>query len=244
MAVIELAALLAARDKLAPYVRQTPNEQSLALSEQFRCDVWLKGEHLQHTGSFKARGALHKMLTLTPDERAGGVVTASSGDHGAGVAWAARTLGVQALVFVPAGASRAKIDMIRRYGAELHTYGVDGLDTEVHARQVAAERGSAYVSPYNDIQVVLGQGTVGVEMHEQMQTVDTVIIAVGGGGLIGGVAAYLKSRLPNVRIIGAQPENSPVMTMSVRAGRMIEMPSKPTLSDGTAGGVELDSITF
>lgn len=236
--------ILAARQRLAPYIRTTPNEHSLVLSQRYGCEVWLKSEHLQHSGSFKARGALHKLLSLTPAERARGVIAASSGNHGAGIAWAGHTLGMKALVFVPEQASSAKIDMIRRYGAEVQKYGTDGLDTEIYARQVASERGSTYVSPYNDPQVVLGQGTVGVELYEQMPSIDAVIIAVGGGGLIGGTAAYLKSRLPNVRIIGSLPERSPIMAVSVRAGHVVEMPSEPTLSDGTAGGVESDAITF
>jgi threonine dehydratase len=236
--------ILAARERLAPYIRVTPNEHSLALSERYGCEVWLKGEHLQYSGSFKARGALHKVLSLTPSERASGVVTASSGNHGAGVAWASRTLGVKALVFVPQQASSAKVDLIRRYGADVQKYGTDGLDTEIYARQLAAERGSPYVSPYNDMQVVLGQGTVGVELYERMPSVDVVIIAVGGGGLISGTAAYLKSRLPNVKVIGALPEKAPVMAMSMRAGHIVEIPAEPTLSDGTAGGLESDTITF
>ncbi len=236
--------IVAARDRLTPYIRVTPCEPSLPLSERLRADVWLKSEHLQHTGSFKARGALHKLLCLTPMERQRGVVTASSGSHGAGVAWASRALGARALVFVPEGASTSKVARIRGYGAEVQTYGTDGLDSELHARRHAAEHGNAYVSPYNDLDIVAGQGTVGLEIREQMERADCVIIAVGGGGLIGGVAAYLKGQLPNVRFIGAQPANSPVMTMSVRAGRVVEMPSLPTLSDGTAGGVESDSVTF
>ncbi len=237
-------AIVAARARLSPYIRVTPCEASLALSARYDADVWLKSEHLQHTGSFKARGSLHKLLCLTPDERRAGIVTASSGNHGAGVAWASHTLGLKALVFVPREASAAKTDTIRRYGAEVGTYGTDGLDTELHAREYAAQHGSTYVSPYNDIDVVAGQGTVAVEMHEQMQRIDSVIVAVGGGGLIGGIAAYLKGVTPNVRVIGALPEKSPVMALSVRAGRIVEFASEPTLSDGTAGGIEPGAITF
>lgn len=234
----------AARDRLRPYVRETPCDVSLALSARYGADVWLKGEHLQHTGSFKARGAAHKLLCLTSEAKAAGVVTASSGNHGAGTAWAGRTLGASVLVFVPHGASPTKVAMIRRYGADVQMHGTDGLDTELFARQVAVEHGKTYVSPYNDLEVIAGQGTVGLELAEQMGHVDAVIVAVGGGGLISGVAAYLKARLPNVQVIAALPELSPVMALSVRAGRIVEFASEPTLSDGTAGGVEADSITF
>jgi threonine dehydratase len=234
----------AARDRLRPHVRETPCEVSLALSARHGADVWLKCEHLQHTGSFKARGATHKLLCLTPSERQAGVVTASSGNHGAGVAWAGSALGVSVLVFVPHGASPAKVEMIRRYGADVQMHGTDGLDTELFARQFAVEHGKTYVPPYNDLDVIAGQGTVGLEMAEQMRSVDSVIVAVGGGGLVSGVAAYLKAELPNVRVIGALPERSPVMALSIRAGHIVEFASEPTLSDGTAGGVEPDSITF
>jgi threonine dehydratase len=236
--------ILAAHERLSTYVRLTPSEVSLALSERYGADVWLKGEHLQHAGSFKTRGATNKLLSLTSDEKRSGVVAASTGNHGASVAWAGRTLGIPVRVYVPHGASIAKVAMIRRYGADVQMHGTDGLDAEVFGRQYAVDNAMPYISPYNDTFVVAGQGTVGVELAEQMQTVDAVIIAVGGGGLIGGTAAFLKSKMPNVRVIGASPVNSPVMAMSVRAGHIVEFASEPTLSDGTAGGVEQGAITL
>lgn len=236
--------ILGARQRLSHLIRVTPCEQSLALSQRFEVEVWLKGEHLQHAGSFKTRGATNKLLSLTPDEKRAGVVAASTGNHGASVAWAGRTLGVPVRVYVPNRASHAKVEMIQRYGADVQMHGTDGLDAEVFGRQYALENGMPYVSPYNDPAVVAGQGTVGVEIAEQTGGVDSVIIAVGGGGLIGGTAAYLKSIRPNVRVIGASPANSPVMALSVRAGHVVEYASKPTLSDGTAGGVEQGAITF
>ncbi len=248
MAVLDPAELakdiLAAHERLSAYVRLTPSDVSLALSERYGAEVWLKGEHLQHAGSFKTRGATNRLLGLTPNEKSAGVVAASTGNHGASVAWAGRALGVPVRVFVPNGASPAKVDMIRRYGADVQMHGTDGLDAEVFARHYAAENGMPYISPYNDAFVVAGQGTVGVEIAEQTGRVDSVIVAVGGGGLIGGLAAYLKSVLPNVHVIGASPENSPVMALSVRAGHIVEYASEPTLSDGTAGGVEQGAITF
>ncbi len=245
---IDLAALSAstraAQARLRPHIRETPCDESLALGQRLKGTVWLKGEHLQHTGSFKARGALHKLLCLTPELRARGVVAASSGNHGAGVAWAARLLGLRALIYVPEQASPAKVAMIRRYGADVLHVGTDGLDTELHARAVAQREGQCYVSPYNDLEVVAGQGTVGVEMAAQLPALDAVIVAVGGGGLIAGVAAALKVAMPSVRVIGALPANSPVMAESVAAGRIVERESYPTLSDGTAGGIEAGAVTF
>lgn len=237
-------AIRRAHERLRPYVRETYFDGSLPLSERLGGDVRLKGEHLQHTGSFKARGALHKVLCLTHDARERGVVAASSGNHGAGLAWACRMTGVRAVIYVPDHASPTKVAMIARHGAEVRHFGVDGLDTEEHARAVAEREGCTYVSPYNDIEVLCGQGTVGVEMAGQSGMLDAVVVAVGGGGLIGGVAAYLKHVMPGVRVIGALPANSPVMAESVAAGHIVTRESFPTLSDGTAGGIEPGAITF
>ncbi|MCC6928230.1 MAG: threonine/serine dehydratase [Gemmatimonadaceae bacterium] len=251
MSTIDLAVLpaqiRAARERLRDHIRQTPFDLSLPLSERLQGNVRLKGEHLQHTGSFKARGALHKVLCLTPEGRARGVVAASSGNHGAGLAWGCRLVGVRAVIYVPEQASPAKVAMIRRLGAEVRCFGTDGLDTEEHARAVAEREGMTYVSPYNDLEVLCGQGTIGVEMAEQLatgETLDAVIVSVGGGGLIGGVAAALKAAMPTVRVIGALPANSPVMAESVAAGTIVVRASLPTLSDGTAGGIEAGAITF
>lgn len=250
------AAIEAARERVRAHVRATPFEPSLALGRRLGATVWLKGEHLQHTGSFKARGALHKVLCLTPAARRAGIVTASSGNHGAGVAWACAQAGASAVVYVPEQASPAKVAMIERFGALVRRFGVDGLDTEEHARDVAEREGRTYISPYNDLEVVCGQGTIGVEIVEQLHAVgngatraappvlDAIVVAVGGGGLIAGVAAYLKHAMPAVRVIGALPANSPVMAESVAAGRIVERESLPTLSDGTAGGIEQGSVTF
>jgi threonine dehydratase len=233
-----------AAERIAPFVRETPLQPSPALSDSSGADVLLKLENLQLGGSFKLRGATNKLMSLDPVERGRGVVAASSGNHGAGVALAARALGIPAEVFVPEGASRAKVDAMRRAGTTVHFFGTDGLDTELHARAYASDRRLPYVSPYNDLAVVAGQGSVGVEIARQTSSIDALIIAVGGGGLISGTSAYLKQRHPALRVIGALPENSPVMSRSIQAGRVLEMPSLPTLSDGSAGGIEADTVTF
>lgn len=233
-----------AEQLVRPHIRETPVVQSLALSEATGADVWLKCENLQVTGSFKARGATHRLLSLPGDVRRRGVVAASSGNHGIGVAYAGHALGIPVTVYVPDFVSPAKAAAMRRFGATVAVFGTDGLDTELEARRVAEANGQAYVSPYNDWSVVAGQGTVGVELRRQLDDIGTVIVAVGGGGLIGGIATYLKGHAPNVKVIGAQPANSRVMIESMRAGRVVEIPSLPTLSDGTAGGIELDTVTF
>jgi len=236
--------IAAAERRIRPHVLETPVIPSLALGEVTRGTVWLKCENQQLTGSFKLRGATNCLLTLPVDQRRRGVVAASSGNHGIAVAHAGRALGVPVTVFVPAGASPVKTAAMQRLGAEVRVAGTDGLDTEQEARHVAASQHVPYVSPYNDPAVVAGQGTVAVELRRQLHTLDTLIVAVGGGGLIGGMALDLKRHRPSIRIIGAVPANSPVMAASVRAGHVVDMTVQPTLSDGTAGGIEADSITF
>ena len=227
-----------AEGRIRPYVRETPVELSLPLSEMGRSRVYLKLENIQHTGSFKLRGAVNKLLTLSPAQRAGGVVTASSGNHGAAVAYALSRLGARGLIVVPETASPTKVAMIRRYGADVLFYGDDSVVSEMHARKLADERGLPYISPYNDPDIVAGQGTLGLELARQITPIDAVFVTVGGGGLISGIAGYLKAVYPGVQIIGCLPQNSPVMAASVRAGHIVEMESLPTLSDGSAGGVD------
>jgi len=136
------------------------------------------------------------------------------------------------------------VDAIRGYGGNVQFFGTDGLDTEQHARSYATQNDMFYLSPYNDPEVIAGQGTCGIEIQEQLPEVDAVFIAVGGGGLIAGVASVLKASNPDIVVYGCQPEASPVMAMSIEAGEILDLPSAPTLSDGTAGGIEADAITF
>jgi threonine dehydratase len=207
-------------------------------------NVYLKLENLQHTGSFKLRGAFNKLLSLTPEERAAGGVAASSGNHGAAIAYAMSKLGVTGVIFVPEQTSPTKVDAIKRAGGEVRFFGNDGLDTEMHAREYAEQNDMVYLSPYNDLDVIAGQGTCGVEIARQLSAIDAVFIAVGGGGLISGVGSFLKSVNPAISVIACQPLASAVMTESVKAGEILDLPSEPTLSDGTAGGIEAGSITF
>lgn len=240
--VAESAQRAAAR--VAGLVRETPLDFSPAFSELTGCEVWFKLENLQHTGSFKLRGAANRLMTLTAEQRAAGCIAASSGNHGAAVAYAMQKLNVNGVIFVPEQTSQTKVDAIRCYGGDVRFFGTDGLDTELHAREHAEQNGMFYLSPYNDEDVMAGQGTCGVEIVEQLPDVDDIFIAIGGGGLVGGVGSVLKRHNGNIRVIGCQPEASQVMTQSVAAGEILDLPSEPTLSDGTAGGIEPDAITF
>ncbi len=231
------AALRVLRAHLAP----TPAFSSPWLGEATGAEVVLKGDHLQQTGSFKVRGALFKALRLPAGARA---VTASTGNHGAAMAFACSHAGLPLRVFVPKTASPSKIERLERRGAEVVLEGADCTDAEAAARAAAAADGSTYVSPYNDDDIVAGQGTLVLELLQQFPALDTLVVAVGGGGLAAGCAAVLKHRNPSCHVIGCSPVASAVMRHSVAAGEILDLPSEPTLSDGTAGGVEAGSVTF
>jgi threonine dehydratase len=233
-----------AHARIRGHVRRTPVEPSPVLSERTGARVHLKLENWQRTGSFKLRGATNKLLVLDEDQGRLGVVAASTGNHGAAVAFAARSAEVPAVVFAPEGAARSKILGIQDLGAEVRFAGEDCIDAEREARDFAEREGLVYVSPYNDLDVVAGQGTIGSELAEQLGGIDAVIASVGGGGLIGGIGAYFSEREPPVEIVGSSPRNSAVLHASLEAGEILELPSLDTLSDGTAGGVEAGSVTF
>ncbi len=243
--MIDVAAdVRAAEARIRPHLLTTPVVPAVGLTVEIGSQVVLKCENLQHTGSFKARGALSKVLSLSSDEMDRGIVTASTGNHGAAVAYAAKIVGADALVVVPDNASPAKLAAIERLGGHIQVRGSDSVDSETAARALAAERGMTYISPYNDRQVIGGQGTLGLELLEQVDDLAAVYVAVGGGGLASGVAGVIKALSPTTRIIGCSPAASAVMYHSLRAGRILDLPSEPTLSDGTAGGVEVEAITF
>jgi threonine dehydratase len=234
----------AADQRIRPFVRETPLERVPRWSERWGCEVCLKLENHQATGSFKLRGAVNKLLSLPMSQRALGVVAASTGNHGAAVAEAAARLGAPATVYVPEGTSPVKLEAIRALGAAITVHGTDGVEAELEARREAERTGRVYVSPYNDPQVIAGQGTIGAELVRHAERIDVLFVSVGGGGMIAGIAGYLRALHRPVTVIGCSPEHSPVMHESVRAGRLLEVPVRPTLSDGTAGGIEPEAITF
>lgn len=231
--------------KTAPNaVRETPLEKSLSLSAQTGANIYLKYESLQLTGSFKLRGSTNKLAQLSEAEAKVGIITASTGNHGLGVATAANLLGIEATIYVPESASVVKLDAIQQLGATVITVNGDGYVAETTARAVAEQSGKTYISPYNDFDVICGQGTCGLEIMQQLPDVDAIFVAVGGGGLIGGSGLYAKSINPNVEIVGCWPEVAKSFHHALEVGKVEDVEEAETLSDGTAGGVEHDTITL
>lgn len=229
--------------RIKTYIRKTPAEPAFTFYEESR-RVHFKLECLQHTRSFKVRGALNKLLALSSAEKNRGIVTASTGNHAMAVTHGLKQLGFSGTIYLPETVAQRKLNLLERQGARLEFFGTDSAYTEKYARKQAEERGQVYISPYNDPHIVAGQGTVGIELLEQLPELDTVFVPVGGGGLISGIGGYLKSKKPSVRVVGCLPENSPVMLESINAGKIVDGTVRPTLSDGTAGGMEDDAITF
>jgi len=236
--------VIEAENRIRAHIRETPVEESIWLSELSGGEVYLKLENLQITNSFKLRGAANKLLSLSDDEQSRGIVTASTGNHGSAIAYLLRKFGWPGTIYVPETASKAKVSALEQYGANLKFHGQDGIETENFARRFAEEKGMTYVSPYNDEEIIGGQGTIGLELERQLGQIDAVVVPIGGGGLAAGVAGYLKAVYRSIEIIGCQPVNSKVMYESLAAGKILDLPSEPTLADGTAGGIEIDSLTF
>ncbi|UCE13889.1 MAG: threonine/serine dehydratase [Candidatus Heimdallarchaeota archaeon] len=230
-----------AEERIRKYIRETPLEYSHYLSKKGRCQVYLKLENLQCSGSFKARGAFNMILSLPRKTK---VITASSGNHGLAVAYALNTLGGTGTIYLPTTTTSVKTDQLHNYNVQLEFFGTDCAETEVFARNIAKQEGGVFISPYNDPLIIGGQGTIAIELCKYLTEIDVVLTSVGGGGLISGIAGYLKELNPNIEIIGCLPENSALMYESVQAGKIVRREIKPTLSDGTAGGIEPGAITF
>jgi threonine dehydratase len=239
-----LPAIEEAHRVLRPAMLTTPMIHSVLLSQELGLKVHLKCEHLQHTGSFKYRGASNKVRLLSEAVSRQGLITASTGNHGQGLALAAQARGVPVTVYAPASASPAKLRKIELYGGAVELVAGDALESELAASRAASERGLTFVSPYNDFDIIAGQGTVGMEIAEQLGDVDAVFLSVGGGGLVSGTACAIKHLLPEVEIVGCWPQVARSMQACLEAGEIIEIAESDTLSDGTAGGVEPGAITF
>lgn len=232
-----IAALIkSSYEKIRPFIHKTQ------LLRDERLNLWLKCEHEQKTGSFKLRGAIAKLASIPPGSE---IVTASTGNHGLAVAHAAEIFGHTPHVFLPLTASPKKKEKLKSSNAILHDVDGNSLDAELAAKKYANEKDLTWVSPYNDEWIISGQGTIGIELTDSISTISKMYITVGGGGLISGIASWIKSHDPGIEIIGCQPINSPEMYLSTLAGTVVNAPASPdTLSDGSAGPLEYDSITF
>lgn len=243
MKTIDLDAIQKAQKTLKGVSKKTPIVRSQALSEMGRGDVYLKLENQQHTGTFKMRGAFNRMSQLSPEERERGVVTASSGNHAQGVAYAAQQLGISATIVVPDEVSKAKLKKLQGYDVEIVLGG--GFDeVEAKAREMAKVKGLTYISPYNDYSIIAGQGTIGLEIMDEVDHFDTIVVPVGGGGLISGIAVAVKSLRPSTEVIGVQTDGSSTMYWSWKAGEVLQVEETDTLAEAFLGGVEPGSVTL
>jgi threonine dehydratase len=242
--MLTLADVQAAAERIRPSIVRTPLARSAGLSEVAGVEVWLKFECFQSTGSFKLRGALNALLLMSDAARQAGVITASAGNHGLGVARAAEILGVPSTVVVPETASQAKVDALRQAPAHLLQIGATYDEAEAAGRRLAAERGLAFISAYNDAGVVAGGGTIALEILADLPSARTLLVPAGGGGLIGGVGVAAHGLDPSVAVIGAQSVASPALHAALAAGALVPVEILPSLADGLAGNVEADSITL
>jgi threonine dehydratase len=236
--MLDIQDILAARRKLSGLITRTPLEYSFLLSQEAGCDVYLKLENWQKTGSFKVRGAINKVSSLTEEEKAKGLVTASAGNHALGVAYAARALGnVPTTLFVPINAPVSKLNRLKEFDCDVVLSGNSYDEAHHAAEDFERLHGATYVHAYDDPLTIAGQGTVGLEVLEDLPEAEAILVPVGGGGLIAGVAVAAKAINPQVRIIGVQPEASPAAYLSLRDGQPYEeYDAAPTIADGLAGG--------
>lgn len=222
-----------ARERIASLVHRTPMLTSTTLSRMTNTDLHLKAEMLQRTGSFKVRGALNAAIQLSDEQKARGIVTFSAGNHGQGIAYAAKMVGCRALIFMPEGAVQAKVDAIQGYGAETRFVpSMEGILDTIHEYQT--DHGMTYISPFDHRDIVAGQGTVGLEILEDVPEVETIVVPVGGGGLIAGVALAVKLLKPEVRIVGVEPEGANIVKRSLESGRVEQARDVRTIADGLA----------
>ncbi len=228
---------------LAPLAARTPMEHSRYLESVTGAPVHLKCENLQRTGSYKIRGASYRLSRLTPEERARGVVAASAGNHAQGVAFAARQLGIAATIFMPMGVALPKLAATRDYGADVQLVGDVVDESLAAAARFAEETGAVFIPPFDHPDVIAGQATVGLEILEDVPDVQTIVVPVGGGGLISGIASAVKQLAPHVRVIGVQVANAAAFPASLQAGEVRTVQTKPTIADGIAVGTP-GRITF
>jgi threonine dehydratase len=244
--MVNLEDIQVAQRTIAPYIKSTPLLHSKFLSDAFGGNVFLKLENLQVTRSFKLRGVMNKLLSLTPQQKKQGIITASAGNHGQAVAFGAGKLGFKAKIVVPTNTPKVKIEGINQYGADLILFGETYHESERKAKELARIENLHYISPYNDPLIVAGHGTVGIEIIRECPDVDVVVVPVGGGGLISGIAIACKSLKPKIVVLGVQSTASPVMFESLKVGEIVKAHRHEprTIAEGLSGGIEGNSITF
>ena len=240
---IQFEDILAARERIAPHIIPLRIAASAALSKQFGCEILLAHEYLQTTGAFKLRGAMNTVLQL--DSKTTGVTAVSTGNHGRALAYSARQAGVPCIICMSELVPDNKLEAIRALGAETRIIGKSQDEAEIEANRLVAEEGYTMVPPFDHAHVIAGQGTLGLEMLEQVPDVDTVLVQLSGGGLISGIALALKSQRPDIRIIGVSMERGCAMAESQKAGKPVDVEELPTLADSLGGGIGLDNqLTF
>lgn len=243
---VTLEDILKARDTLADVVNPTPILPDRKLTKDLEANVYLKAECLQRGGSFKIRGAYNKIVSLSEDEKERGVVTASAGNHAQGVALAASLHNITSTIVLPEYAPLTKVNATRHFGGNVILHGASFDEASAHARDLQEEHGYTYVHAFDDEKIIAGQGTIGVEIAEGLPEVDTVIVPIGGGGVISGISIAIKALRPDARVVGVEAENIAVIKSSLEAGEPIEVPFNSTIADGIAikkpGGIPLDII--
>ena len=236
-----LADIYAARKRIAPHVRRTPLDPSPSLSRRLGTPVLLKHEHHQITGAFKLRGASNAVLSLSPEERARGIVGVSTGNHGRGLAHAARSAGTRCVVIMSSLVPQNKVEAIEALGAEIRIAGSSQDEAQITAERLVAEEGLVMLPPFDHPPIIAGQGTAGLEIIEDLPDVGTMLVPLSGGGLIAGVALAVKSVRPRARVIGITMERGAAMHASLRAGRPVEVTEEPSLADSLGGGIGMDN---
>jgi threonine dehydratase len=232
--------VLEADKKIKNFVIRTPTYMSVVFSRRTGAEVYLKLESFQPVGVFKIRGAINKICSLPPSELKKGLVTSSSGNHGLSVAYAAKIFGARAVVVVPENAVKEKVEAIESYGAEVIKHGKDYDEAYSKALEIQKETKTTFVHPFNDPFVIAGQGTIGLELLEDIPDLNTIIVPVGGGGLISGIAIATKTLKPNIKIVGVQAEGAPAVYRSWKAGKIVEIDSVRTVADGLTSRKPLD----
>lgn len=231
-----------AQDAIGGIVEVTPLKESRALSRLIGTGVWLKLENLQVTGSFKVRGAANRMLALSEEDRYRGVVTCSSGNHGRAVAYVAEMLGIPAVICLPEWVDSVKLDAMKMHGAEIVLHGESYDEAEERSFEIRDGRGLTYIHPFDDPHVISGQGTIGLEILEQLPSVSTVVVPLSGGGLVSGIALALGKHDQKIRVIGVSAERARVMHESLKAGFPITFPEEETIANALSGGIGLDNM--